>query len=401
MKVLPGRQAAARAIVLSFVVAIVWGFAMSASAQPVTPEQALERLFRERPVRAEWFAPSFLAQIPAARVEQIVEQVVAALGPFERVDKEGADYLVVLQRGVVPTKVVLDAQGRFLGLLFQPPRTRSSDLDAALAAFRQLPGRVSVVVVENGRTRAAIASDEPLAVGSAFKLAVLAALKQQVDSGRRRWDEVVVLRPEWKSLPSGILQQWPTGSPVTLYTLAALMISVSDNTAADGLIHLVGRGAVEARAPRNRPFLTTREAFILKAPGNEARLERYRKADERSRRALLAELAGLPLPPAEAFSAEPRALDVEWFFTARELCALMDEVRDLPLMSINPGLAKPDEWVSVAFKGGSEPGVLNLTTGLVARDGRRLCVAATWNADQALDEMRFYSLYSGLLDTLR
>ena len=401
MKVSPRRRTAVGAVVVAFVVAILLGATMSAVAQPVTPEQALERLFRERPVRAEWFAPSFLAQVPAAQVEQIVAQLVAALGPFERIDKEGDDFLVVLQRGVVPTKVVLDAQGRFVGLLFQPPRARLANLDAALAAFRELPGRISVVVVEDGRVRAAIAPDEPLAVGSAFKLAVLAALKDEVASGRRRWDEVVTLRPEWQSLPSGILQQWPAGSLLTLHTLAALMISLSDNTATDALIHVLGREAVEEHTSRNRPLLTTREAFLLKAPGNEALLERYRNVDEKGRRSILAELASLPLPPAEAFGAEPRALDVEWFFTGKELCELMDRVRDLPLMGINPGLARPGDWAAVAFKGGSEPGVLNLTTGLVAKDGRRLCVAATWNADQAVDEARFYSLYSGLLDALR
>lgn len=402
MKVLPGRQSAGWAAVLvSVLAAAVLAVAVPVMAEPVTPEQALERLFRERPVQAEWFAPSFLARVSAAQVEQVVAQLVAALGAFERVEPEGADWLVVLERGVVPTKVVLDAQGRFAGLLFQAPRARASDLDSAVAGFRELPGRVGVVVVEDGRLRAALEPDEPLAVGSAFKLAVLAALKEEVAAGRRSWDEVVLVRPEWKSLPSGILQQWPDGSPLTLHTLAALMISLSDNTAADALAHLVGREAVEAQAPRNRPFLTTREAFILKGPGNETLLEQYRRADEAGRRAILGELAALPLPPAGAFGAEPRALEVEWFFSGRELCALMEEVRDLPLMGINPGLARPDDWAAVAFKGGSEPGVLNLTTALVAKDGRRLCVAGTWNADRALDEARFFALYSGLLDALR
>lgn len=401
MRVSPAWQAAARAAVLATVVALLVGPATAAAAQPVTPEQALERLFRERPVAAEWFAPSFLAQVPAAQLEQIVAQIVAVLGPFERVVPEGVDFVVVLEQGEVPTKVALDEQGRFAGLLFQAPRARLSNLDAALAAFRELPGRASVVVVENGRVRAAIAPDEPLAVGSAFKLAVLAALEEQVVLGQRRWDEVVSLRPEWKSLPSGILQEWPAGSPVTLHTLAGLMVSLSDNTAADALLHLAGRDAVEVKAPRNRPFLTTREAFLLKALGNEALLERYRGSGETERRSMLSELARLPLPPADSSWVEPRALDVEWFLTGRELCALMDQVRDLPLMGINPGVVRRDDWAAVAFKGGSEPGVLNLTTGLLAKDGRRLCVAATWNDNQALDEARFVSLYSGLLGVLR
>jgi hypothetical protein len=48
------------------------------------------------------------------------------------------------------------------------------------------------------------------------------------------------------------------------------MISVSDNTAADALLSIAGRENVEKFAPRNRPFLSTREAFILKAVPNAA-----------------------------------------------------------------------------------------------------------------------------------
>jgi hypothetical protein len=57
---------------------------------------------------------------------------------------------------------------------------------------------------------------------------------------------------------------------------------------------------------------------------------------------------------------------VEWFFSTRELCALMAEVRGQPLMQVNPGVANPEDWETISFKGGSEPGVLNLTTALTA-----------------------------------
>src|SRR3546814_9187674 len=65
---------------------------------------------------------------------------------------------------------------------------------------------------------------------------------------------------------------WPRDTPVTLQSLANWMISVSDNSAADTLIHLLGRESIEARMvaaghstpSRNIPFLTTVEAFALK-----------------------------------------------------------------------------------------------------------------------------------------
>jgi beta-lactamase class A len=216
-----------------------------------------------------------------------------------------------------------------------------------------------------------------------------------------RWDEVVPLDPAWKSLPSGIIRVWPDGTPLTLATLANEMISISDNTAADALLSIAGREKVEAMAPHDRPFLSTREAFILKDPVNGILLARYRAADTAGRRALLPEIDKLPLPDVGIFSSgQPIATDIEWFFTPGELCRLIDSVRDLGAMQINPGIAAKKDWQQIAYKGGSEPGVLNFTTALTAKNGRHYCVAATWNSEGFLDENKFAMLYAGVLGAL-
>lgn len=126
-------------------------------------------------------------------------------------------------------------------------------LEEALEAFRGLSGRVGLWVERDGRPVLALEEDTPLAVASAFKLLVLAALREEVEAGRRAWDEVVRLEEAWKSLPSGLLQGWPEGSPLTLHTLAALMISLSDNTATDALIALLGRERLGPSPPATAP----------------------------------------------------------------------------------------------------------------------------------------------------
>ncbi len=374
--------------------------------QPLTPRAALERLFIAERILADWFTPAFLAEAPLSRLEQIVAELKRTQGAFQRVEGEGIDYTIVFERAVVPARIRLDAEGRIEGLLFLPARARITNLDQAVQGFRALPGRVGLLVLEDRAERGALNPEMPLGVGSAFKLAVLATLNEQIRSGQRSWRDVVELRPEWKSLPSGILHQWPDGSPLSVHTLSSLMISVSDNTATDVLINVVGRGAVEALAPsRNRPFLTTRESFILKMPRNQDLLSRYRAGNEAARREMLADIRNRPLPTVEeaelAFSRGPVALDVEWFFTARELCAMIGRVAELPLMGIEPGAANRRDWARVAFKGGSEPGVLNLTTFLQAGNQKIYCVAVTWNNDANLDERRLGSLYAGLIDALK
>jgi beta-lactamase class A len=386
-----------------WLVVLLFGLLCVGAQVAITPKAALERLFTERPVRAEWFAPVFLQQVPPAQLEAILQQLAAALGSYQSVEPDGPHFRVIFERGVVPAQISLDAQGRIQGLFFRPPQPRAAlTKEQVLTEFRRLPGQVSVLVLENNREHFNLSADQVLAVASSFKLAVLEALRQQIEAGQRRWSDTVALRPEWKSLPTGTMQNEPDGTQISLERYATQMISISDNTATDALIHIVGRGEIERLSPRNRPFLTTREAFVLKNPQNQVWLERYRAASPAQRAALLPQLANLPLPSVEVFAGGPVAIDVEWFFSTRELCDLMGRVHALPMMSLNPGLANPADWQRVAFKGGSEPGVLNLTTWLLGRDGRQFCVSATWNNPQArLDESQFFLLYTSLLGTLK
>jgi hypothetical protein len=58
------------------------------------------------------------------------------------------------------------------------------------------------------------------------------------------------------------------------------------------------------------------------------------------------------------------------------------------VLAVNPGLTWPSEsWPYVAFKGGSEPGVLDLTFLLRRADGQWFVLTATWdNPGKAVDE---------------
>ncbi|QLE43535.1 serine hydrolase [Nostoc sp. C052] len=368
----------------------------------ISPKAALERLFTSKEIQSEWFASEFLAQFPIVQSRQIIDELKKKLGTYQGVQNNAQDYLVVFSQASVPTKIVLNNKGQISGLLFESPQAQFGSLEEVITKFQALPGKVSFLVQEDKTIKAALNTKTPLAVGSAFKLSVLKALKSEIASGKRTWKDVVKLQSSWKSLPSGILQTWPDETSLTIQTLAALMISLSDNTATDILINLLGRQSIELVSPRNRPFLTTRELFTLKSSRNENFLKRYRTSNEAQRRIILKELSQKPLPDVNEFGrANPVALDVEWFFTAEELCGLMEQVADLPLMTINPGIANSKNWQRVAFKGGSEPGVLNMTTWLQGKNGKNYCVVATWNnSDSSLEESKFIALYSGVLAKL-
>jgi beta-lactamase class A len=283
-----------------------------------------------------------------------------------------------------------------------PAQSRAGAVAPTLSVLRNLPGRTSLLVLQNGRQIAARNADLPLAVGSSFKMALLLTLKKQVQAGRYRWTDVVRMKSHWK-VPGGVLYDWPDGTPVTLETLGGFMISHSDNTATDAVMDVVGREHAERYTGRNRPLLSTHDLFFFKDLRHREWLERYRRAGVAERRAILAQVAKMPLDLANAAGPSgPYALDLEWHFTNRELCGIVAQIADLDIMGIQTFSANRADWARVAFKGGSEPGVVSTTFWLTARDGRTYCVSASWNNDRAtVDNDYWKDLMAGLLSRLR
>ena len=395
-----GKPAERRGAITGAVMLLALAIAPGARAQAMSAEAALARLFEAPRIEESWFAPSFLAAVPAGQVASIVEGLARDHGRLRGITGTGDRLSVELERAEVPTRITLDGEGRITGLLFEPHIATAGDLAAHVAAIAALPGETSVLVASAGETRAAHRPEAAMAVGSAAKLAILKAVADAVDGRQLAWDRVVTLDPAWRSLPTGILQDWPAGTPVTVATLANLAISRSDNTAADALLHLAGREAVEAVSPRNAPFLTTREFFVLKARANADLRRTWSAGDGAARRALLEPLSHRPAPRPGDLEAAP-TLEVEWHLSAAEICRLLDDTADLPAFRINPGVADREAWASVAYKGGSEAGVLNLSTRLVGADGRAHCVVATWNDGATMDHEHMMAPYRAILRSLR
>jgi len=390
------------------------------SAAPVDRQAAaLCSRFATPDRAAELLAPSFLSQVPAAQVAAIFGDYRQRAGrcvDVQRTEGEesSARYQLRFEKGFgVSMAVSVDPREphQVVGLWLGNPVQAYADLQAIVAEMRALPGTVSFLVADVDATglhpRASLAPKRQLAIGSAFKLWVLAELVRSIEAGEHRWDEVAFLTAGGKSLPSGMLQDWPEGSPLTVQTLATLMISRSDNTATDNLIRLLGRERIEAtmravghaEPARNEPFLTTRELFLLK---DEAAGAGFLAREVDGRREYLDDIVA-QLDPKEAPTlVRPTRIDaIEWFASAHDLANVLDWLRKKgeqdavvrQVLSVNAGIdAARTGRTWVGFKGGSEPGVLNLS--FVLEDPRGVqVVVATWNDPQAnLEENRLIGL---------
>ncbi len=375
---------------------VFWGSFGSAHADVLRAEDAAERLFSAEDVDPEWFSNQGLS----SAVPHVVSELQEELGELEAIESCTPKCLARFELGEFSFDITVTSEGLISSLWIDPPIIYTDSLEDAVDQFNELPGDVSVMVVEGDQVLAGIDADTPLAVGSTFKLAVLKALDTLIGAGKLEWNQVVEFKDDWRSLPTGQLQDWPAGAPITIHTLASLMISISDNTATDALIDLVSRGSLETISPQNRPFLTTREFFQLKRKDAEEQRQAFADGTFDDRMRILSALGQEPLPKVTDLNTDP-LLQIEWFFATQDLCGLMESVRHLDVVQINPGIALKTDWDQIAYKGGSDFGALNYTTALTSKDGKRYCVSATWNNSEPLDEITLSILYAGLLHHLK
>ena len=370
-------------------------------------------------VRAH-FDAAFLAQVSPAMLNQGLQGATGVKLLSIQVSEPSTLVAIVSTSGVIPRAQValaVDSRGLISGLRISPATTAPVPATWASvnAALRTVAPQVRLLVanVSNGSCQPVDSIDPATAapLGSAFKLYVLDALGNAVASGKVHWNQPLTVTAQLKSLPSGELQTKPDGTQISVQDTAAKMISISDNTAANMLINLVGRPAVEAALTTtgmadpalDQPFLTTRELFILKLDQWPALANRYIAANQAGRQALLAStIDRAPLPAVAAAEAwtTPRDINsLEWFASANDICRAYTSLAALvrrpglspigQVLSLNDGGLQldPAQWKTTWFKGGSEPGVLTLTYLATTRTGQSYVVTVlAENPSQPINE---------------
>ena len=272
----------------------------------------------------------------------------------------------------------------------------AGDLDPALQSWAAIDAQLQAVAPESSQLAAdldsggcttalhALAGDDTHGLGSQFKLYVLATLADTVAKGTHGWGDMLAIQDQYKSLPTGTFQDEPVGTMFTLEQFADNMISLSDNTAADHLIALLGRDAIEAMFTTakhhdptlDQPLLTTRELFTLKLMVDEPARQAYAAASIADKLTLLTQYdATLDPRNATNVAAWTTPIDIdkiEWFGSTRDTCNAMTTLKGYAdttanqavydVLSLNPGIVDDAQLFSyVGFKGGSEPGVLTLS----------------------------------------
>lgn len=375
---------------------------------------------------ATMFHPDFLTQISAEQLMALATQVTASVGKASRLinvmpmSANAGTATIASTNGTIGIQLSVESASpyRVTGLRITNATANEASLPAIIAAMKALPGTTNFALYKLGGKGPSLMAgyevDRPLSVGSAFKLVIFAELIRSISASERRWDDEVTL--DGRELPFGSYRQLPTGSKVSLRNLAEKMISVSDNSATDLLLFALGRENVEtmqktlgvADPSRNRPFLGTMEAFKLK--GIPRLRSRWLAADERGRRALLTDVDVAPTSELKTLfqDGKPVAPDsIEWFLSPLDLAKIMDWLRINTtggsaveahgILSLNPGVDTQiaRQFNYVGYKGGSEPGVIHMTSLLQTKSGQWLVLTGGWlNTEAPVENSRFAALFA-------
>ncbi|RAK11906.1 beta-lactamase family protein [Halanaerobium saccharolyticum] len=384
---------------------LIFSLFISTTVLAVSEEEVLKDIFRVEADNLEsLFAASFLEQVSLNQIEAIVNQYGGALGAVQAVEKNESGYSLQFERGTAPAQISLNEKDKIIGLWFGNYTLAEDNLDAILADLKELPGQLSISVIKNNQEKVFSYHDQKkLAVGSTFKLHVLKKLYDQLEAADKNWSEVVELEEKNKSLASGILQDWPSGTPLTLRTLSNLMISQSDNTAADHLIDYLGREKLETGLDDlNLPFLKTREFFILKFSDDNQLRQEYLNSNLEEKRDVLAELSGRNLENISVGNEPVLIEDLEWYFSTEELAGLIYELKDAPEIKINSGLVDKNNYYLAGYKGGSEPGVLQFTHLLQKTENADIYAVSLTinNSEKAVDSQKAAQLTARLISAV-
>jgi beta-lactamase class A len=377
-----------------------------------------------------FFDPPFLSKVASsAQMKAFAKDVIAQFGKPQKITEikklsaTQATLIVAFEKAnaIVDVTIAAEPPHQIIGFHVTPEQQVIADdslakIDAEIAA---LPGRAGYVVetIAPDGTRTTIAghaADEQFAIGSIFKLYILAELAAQIDAGAHKWSDSISLTR--RSFSSPATQGLPLGTAVTLEQLASWMIAVSDNAATDELLFLLGRDQIEARLrlvghsdpDKTLPFLSTVEAFLLKSDYKGTRAK-YVGASEAKQRALLKrKISGVGFEKINTANliGKPAAIDsVEWFASPSDVVLLMEHLRvmnnqtafDIMAKSVAPATAK--RWQYVGSKGGSELGVIASSVLAQAPSGRWSVVSGSWNnTERAVDETKFIGLMQRLLN---
>jgi hypothetical protein len=217
-----------------------------------------------------------------------------------------------LWAGYTGDELVTFIQASPFGGSVQFPADQNLSLEAAADKFIGLHPANSLLVARIGpagdcQPMISRSSETPRGLGSIFKMWVLAALAERLDTRLSDPDNLINLVAA-KLAAGGIINNEPLGTQFSVREMAILMLAFSDNTSTDHLHELVGREAIAdqlvdlglSNPDLLLPFLNISEQFHVFTRFDLPKARRFRSASRSSTTACCRPIPGAPRPSTSA-----------------------------------------------------------------------------------------------------
>ncbi|AKS42450.1 serine hydrolase [Wenzhouxiangella marina] len=262
----------------------------------------------------------------------------------------------------------------------QYPADQTLSLEQAADAYMGLAANNALLVARidsNGQCRGVLerSATSPRALGSIFKMWVLAALAERLDDGLSAPEDSIALVAAERAA-GGIINDEPLGTPFSVRDMAILMLANSDNTSTDHLHELVGRSAIAdvlmayglSDPAALLPFLNISEQFHVFTRFDLATAQSYVNGSPAFRDQFLSNQIlpeGPSFPISFPFFHESLLTTGTWRASAMDICRTFAGMNALPrhgpgfevvnqalgYQAAQPGIR--NVWDRVWYKGGS------------------------------------------------
>lgn len=386
-------------------------------------------------VYGTYFGKAFRDAVPYEGVVGIFKQINGQYGNCDKVENHSEDGLngmfFTIHKGkklrFIMNLKEEEGVNKIAGLLYKGPPSKPTVFNSKeeiYEAIRKNPHRLRLLFRKlGGGAHLEHNQKGGEALGSVFKLYILAALIEKINRGELSWDQKFPIKEEHKSLPSGRMQDLKNGTMVSIKKFATEMIRISDNTATDHLLAIVGAPYVEKHMQLNRlnsytkktvPFLSTLDMFKTRAFFTKEQANKYAKSSRYQRRQMI---KAIPYKNRDDLMnrlqswQKPRFNEqIEWFASANNICDLydwMDKQKNPGMREVISAntpfidLKKSKRWKFAGYKGGSEPGVLEMAYLLEDKKGQRWCFYMGQSSQtEAFPQGPFFSIVEGIFKFL-
>jgi hypothetical protein len=112
-----------RPILLALLAICFFAVAVPASAEGSSDvaKSRLEAMLRTGHADPAWFTAGFLSQIPASKVDDVIQNLKSSLGAFQKVELVQSKFVAYFAKGTDDVTIQMDADNKIDLLLFKPP----------------------------------------------------------------------------------------------------------------------------------------------------------------------------------------------------------------------------------------------------------------------------------------